>query len=366
MGFEDFLGNPRILEALRGMLRRKRTPSALLFSGPRGIGKFTLARMFAQAASCEKSLDDFCGTCESCQKIGRLSEPALLIEQGLTERGESADAAMVDRTPLIVETHPDVWLIPPDPVRLHTPVARPMIRIGQLRAVQRAAYFRPQAKRRIFIVDGADTMRWNDADVFLKTLEEPPETATFILLAPSPEDLLPTIRSRCLQFHFAPVPEDKIESFLETRVKLSPKDRKITAQLAGGSPGVALTLDVKESLRLRGAALRMIHQAIHSKDYGAIFAATEKFAKKEKEPFENILHLIYTLFTDLLEVSLCPKSSLPRNPDLRREIEALGNRINWEWVDRATRGLDLLEGRLPRNIGKQLGLDAYVSSLGSS
>ena len=111
MGFEDFLGNPRIVEALRGMLRRKRTPSALLFSGPRGIGKFTLARMFAQAANCEKLLDDFCGTCEPCQKIGRLSEPALLIEQGLTERGESADAAMVDRTPLIVETHPDVWLI---------------------------------------------------------------------------------------------------------------------------------------------------------------------------------------------------------------------------------------------------------------
>ncbi len=87
--------------------------------------------------------------------------------------------------PLILETHPDVWLLVPDPVRLRSPVARPMIRVGQLRAVQRAAYFKPQGRRRVFILDGADTMRWNDADLFLKILEEPPESATLILLAPT-------------------------------------------------------------------------------------------------------------------------------------------------------------------------------------
>ena len=102
--------------------------------------------------------------------------------------------------PLILEPHPDVWLLVPDPVRRLSPVARPMIRVGQLRAVQRAAYFKPQGRRRIFILDGANTMRWNDADLFLKILEEPPESATLILLAPSPDSMLPTIRSRCLQF----------------------------------------------------------------------------------------------------------------------------------------------------------------------
>nr|HEV7954962.1 hypothetical protein [Candidatus Acidoferrales bacterium] len=189
MGFDEFLGNQRILSALRGMLRRERVPSALLFTGPRGIGKYTLARRFAQAANCERLKDDFCGACDSCQKIARLAHPAPLIELGLAERGENADAAMVERTPLLIETHPDVWLVVPDPVRLRTPVARPMIRVGQLRAVQRAAYFRPQGRRRVFIMDGADTMRWTDADVFLKILEEPPECATLILLAPTPDSL---------------------------------------------------------------------------------------------------------------------------------------------------------------------------------
>ena len=59
MGFDEFLGNERIVTALRGMLRRERPPSALLFTGPRGIGKYTLARMFAQAANCERLKDDF-------------------------------------------------------------------------------------------------------------------------------------------------------------------------------------------------------------------------------------------------------------------------------------------------------------------
>src|SRR5271163_4921323 len=165
MGFSEFLGNERIVAALRGALRSDRVPHALLFTGPRGLGKYTLARMFAQAANCERLKDDFCGECGSCLRMAALANPGPLIEAGLGERGESADAAAVERMPLLIETHPDVWLIVPDPVRLRTPVARPMIRVGQLRAVQRAAFFKPQGRRRVFILDGADTMRWNDADV---------------------------------------------------------------------------------------------------------------------------------------------------------------------------------------------------------
>src|ERR1700730_14641405 len=258
MGFQEFLGNERIVSALRGMLRRDRVPSAVLFTGPRGIGKYTLARMFAQAANCERLKDDFCGECASCQRIAALRDPAPLIEAGLAERGESADAATVERTPLILETHPDVWLIVPDPVRLRSPVARPMIRVGQLRAVQRAAYFKPQGRRRVFILDGADTMRWTDADLFLKILEEPPDSATLILLATNPDSLLSTIRSRCMQFHFAPGRDEQMESFLKEHTAAKGPERKLLAQLSCGSPGMALSLDLEEATRLRKSVLELL------------------------------------------------------------------------------------------------------------
>jgi len=363
VGFGEFLGNDRIVRALRGMLERERVPSALLFTGPRGIGKYTLARMFAQAANCRRLRDDFCGECESCLRMAALADPAPLIQAGLAERGESADAAAVERTPLILETHPDVWVIVPDPVRLRYPVARPMIRVGQLRAVQRAAYFKPQGRRRVFILDGADTMRWTDADVFLKILEEPPESATLILLAPTPDALLPTIRSRCLQFHFAPVRAEQIEAFLKGRSERTPADRKLAAQLSEGSPGAALSIDLDESRRLRASVLHLLDQAVSGRGFADIFASTAQLAKQEQESFENILALFYSLFTDLLEYSFGPAGRDPRNPDLHREVESLGKKIDCDWVLRATRGLDAFESRLRRNAGRQLGLDALIASL---
>jgi DNA polymerase III subunit delta' len=364
LGWNEFLGNERIVSALRGMFGRERVPSALLFTGPRGIGKYTLARMFAQAANCERLRDDFCGECSSCRRIEQLANPVPLIEAGLAERGESSDTAAIERAPLILETHPDVWVLVPDPVRLRTPVARPMIRVGQLRAVQRAAYFEPQGRRRVFILDGADTMRWNDADLFLKILEEPPESATLILTAPTPDSLLPTIRSRCLQFHFAPVATERVERFLVERgVDRKPGERKLAAQLAAGSPGAALLLNVEESTRLRKNVLHLLEQAVNGQSWADIFAATAQLAKQEQESFENILELIYSLLTDLLESSQGPRSILPRNPDLRREIETLGRKIDGDWILRATRGVDQLQGRLRRNVGRQLGLDALMASL---
>src|SRR5438552_8814054 len=123
MGFREFLGNERIVAALRGALRAKRAQHAFLFTGPRGVGKFTLARMFAQAANSERLTDDFCGECATCKRIYLLADPQTLLEQGLIERGESADAATVERVPLILQSHPDVWALVPDPVRLKSPVA---------------------------------------------------------------------------------------------------------------------------------------------------------------------------------------------------------------------------------------------------
>ena len=363
MGFDQFLGNERIVAALRGMLRRDRAPSALLFTGPAGIGKYTLARMFAQAANCERLKDDFCGECDSCRRMAPLEDPVPLIKAGLTERGESADAAAVERMPLILEPHPDVWLLVPDPVRRLSPVARPMIRLGQLRAVQRAAYFKPQGRRRIFILDGANTMRWNDADLFLKILEEPPESATLILLAPSPDSMLPTIRSRCLQFHLAPVPVEEIDAFLKARSDKKPAERKLAAQLAGGSPGAALEMNLDESTRLRRSILKLLETAIQGEKSSELFAATAQLAKQEKESFENVLGLLYSLLNDLLELSQGPKNSFSRNPDLQAELQALSRKIDFEWVLRATQGLDQLESRLRRNIGRQLGLDSLLVSL---
>ena len=364
MPFSDFIGNPQIIAALRRMLAAGRVPHALLFSGPRGVGKFTLARMFAQAANCERHTDDICGECDPCRRIAVLADLAPLVARGLEERGPDPDAATVERVPLILQAHPDVWAIVPDPVRLRNPVKRPVIRMGQLRAVQRAAYFRPGGRRRVFILDDADTMRWDNQNIFLKILEEPPESATLILVAANPYDLLDTIRSRCLQFFFAPLRSEEVEGFLKERAPgLKPAERKLAAQLSGGSPGAALELDLAESTRFRREALRLMETAVAGSNFTAVFEQTARLAKEEKQGFENLLAVFYSFLNDLLELSHGTGSRVLRNPDLMRELQALSKKTDLEGVAMAVAQLDELHGRLRRNISRQLGLDALAVSL---
>jgi DNA polymerase-3 subunit delta' len=365
MGFPEFLGNQKIVAALRGAFRSSRVPHALLFTGPRGVGKYTLARMFAQASNCERLTDDFCGECAPCRQIAQLAAPQKLIEQGLAERGESADAATVERTPLILQGHPDVWALVPDPVRLKNPVVRPTLRIGQLRAVQRAAYFQPMRRRRVFILDGAETMRWDVASVFLKILEEPPGSATLILTAPSPFSLLPTIVSRCMQFHFAPLPLAEVEAILKAHSDRKPLDQKLAAQLSEGSPGLALEMDLEDAVEKRRAALRILERAARGQGFAQLFADTLALAKDRESSFDDLLTVFYGLISDLLELAAGIRSPLLRNPHLTKELQTLASAINIGWVRSALAGLDELAAGARRNLNRQLGLDSLAASLAS-
>jgi DNA polymerase-3 subunit delta' len=363
MSFAEFLGNERIVGALRGALRTNRVPHALLFTGARGVGKYTLARLFAQAANCERWADDSCGECATCQRIALLAHPQELIEQGLVERGESADAATVERVPLILQSHPDVWALVPDPVRLKNPVARPMLRVGQLRAVQRAAYFQPMGRRRVFILDSADTMRWDVANVFLKILEEPPGSATLILTAPSPYSLLPTIVSRCMQFHFAPLPQAAVEKILKEKTSRKPAEIKLAAQLAEGSPGLAMEMDVEKTAQARRNALRILERAARGQGFAQLFVDTSALAKDRDSSFEDQISVFYGLLTDLLELTSKVKEPALRNAPLAKELASLSNSVDSAWVLRAIAGFDELYAGARRNLNRQLGLDALSASL---
>jgi len=363
VGFSGFLGNEKIVAALRGALRNQRLPHALLFTGPRGVGKFTLARLLAQAANCERLPDDSCGECETCRRIAQLSDVEGLVTRGLSERGESADAATVERVPLILQTHPDVWALVPDPVRLKNPVARPTLRIGQLRAVQRAAYFRPVGRRRIFILDSADTMRWDVASVFLKILEEPPGNAVLILTAPSPYSLLPTIVSRCMQFQFAPLALAEVEKILKEKTNRKPTEVRAAAQLAEGSPGLAMEMDVDAIARRRRDALRILERAARGQDYAQLFSDTSALAKDRGVPFEEQLAVFYGLLCDLAELTSGIREPVLRNVALAKELLALSKTVETRWVQRALFALDELHAGMRRNLNRQLGLEALAVSL---
>src|SRR3981081_2116753 len=206
-------------------------------------------------------------------------------------------------------------------------------------------------------------MRWDLASIFLKVLEEPPESATLILIAPNPFQLLPTIRSRCLQFPFTPLAAAEVYQILSARTEMNPADRKLAAQLSEGSPGAAMDLDLEAAVKLRRDCLAVLERSLELRGASNLFASTSALAKSQEVAFENVLEVFYSLLTDLLDLSCYSSQNVLRNPSLRKELEALGKKVDVKWISKAVEGFDALHARLRRNINRSLGMDAVAISL---
>ena len=187
-----------------------------------------------------------------------------------------------------------------------------------------------------------------------------------ILLAPSPYSLLPTIVSRCLQFHFAPLSDAEVEKLLTAKKDRKPTERKLAAQLAEGSPGLAMAMDVDAEAKARRDALRILDRAARGQDFARLFADTAAIAKNRETPFDAQLAVFYSLLTDLLELTAGVRHPALRNPSLASELEALVKIVSPAWVQQAIAGMDDLASGARRNLNRQLGLDALAAELASS
>lgn len=362
MSFQDFVGNPETVGRLRGMLTRDRFPHALILSGPEGSGKFTLAQMLAKAMNCQTrpvsaGLADFCGVCENCRRIAQADDLEARFAEAVEAREGMRDADKRE-TRILIQSHPDVLILPPDPPQM-------MIKIDQVRRVTESVYYRPSAGgRRVYIFTESSFMK-EAANAMLKVLEEPPEFATLILLACNAGELLPTIRSRALEFSLAPLPVEEIAQLLARQhPEWGAKQRALVARLSGGAFGKACGLDLAAYVAAREDALVVLQSAVNSEDHSPLFKVTETYraGAEGRKKTEQLLRVLYSLLQDLMYI----KSGAPelvRNSDLARELERLANSLDFAWIAYAVNGLGKVESGMRRNLLRSLSLDAFATAL---
>ncbi|MFQ5776482.1 MAG: ATP-binding protein [Terriglobia bacterium] len=356
----DFVGNSRVVSVLWTMLASGRLPHALLFTGPKGVGKFTLATLFARAVNCESNEGDACGSCNVCRALTALDNLPGLVRAAQAARG----SASPDSVPLILRPHPSVSVLVPDGA---------FIRVNQMRYVVRQAYTMPAGTHRnLFLIDQAEKLRFDYADVLLKVLEEPPEHTTLILVTDAPFELRSTIRSRCIQLFFAPLARSEIETYLASaRREWTKADQQLAAALAAGSLGKALSLDFARTRETRRAALELLRAAVQeSVQPESLFGATAALAGKgsrigteaggSQEGFAFSLDILYTVFTDLVYLKVGVPDLGLHHPEIGSELQALSRRASWQWLSHAVTHLDQVKGWQRRNVNRQLALDAWA------
>jgi DNA polymerase-3 subunit delta' len=349
MGFETFIGNPEAVAAVRGMLASSRLPGALLFTGPDGVGKKTLALMLAKALNCERGPDDFCGVCVRCRKA---EEMLAATREDLARRGESKDASK--RVEGLV--YFDLQLI--------EPITR-YILIEQIRQLRSVAYTHPfEFPRRVFVIDEAQAIHWQASDLLLKVLEEPPETTTLILVCPNAYELRPTIRSRCRRVAFQPVDESTLSALLAEEGRVPKAQRALAARVAAGSIVKAKSFDLAEFERRRRpwfdfltALSAPAHEASAAPDWKALFDST-KALTENRDDFEETLKTGYTLLRDLVQIALAGPQAQVVNVDALPRLRTWGAKLGLESIERLKEGLDEAYRLQVRNVNQQLGLEA--------
>jgi DNA polymerase-3 subunit delta' len=339
--FDGYWGNRHVAVALCQMVAQQRVAQTLLFSGPEGTGKATLARRLGARL---------------------LGHPELIEKDDLSAAANRETVADRERwpadkrneDPLMFSTHPDFVTFAPDgPLR--------QISIPQTRLLKELAQYLPHhGSRRIFLIDGVDRANDQAANSLLKTLEEPPDHLILILTAANAYDLLPTIRSRAVPFFFAPLSPVEMREFVSAR-GLDQPERRIA--LAAGSPGVAASLDLEAHDRRRAAMLTLLKVASGAAPFATWIPVSETLARTKSEKLELHLKALYELLRDLL--ALTEGDGEIRNLDIRGDLQALAATVSFPWIRKAVARVDDVTQLVRRNIQKTIALDALIVALRS-
>ena len=294
--FGDLIGQETAAQTLRNAVISDRVAHAFLFSGSRGVGKTSAARILTRALNCLNTDNgDPCNTCENCHEINQNASPDVYEIDAASNRG--------------IEN------------------------IRELR--ENVNYVPARCRYKVYIIDEAHMLTLESFNALLKTLEEPPPHVKFIFATTDPYKIPPTIISRCQRYDFLRIPIKKMADFLETvvakeKLEITRKALEMIARNSVGGMRDALTsLDQILSFTDTSATDQKVAQILGILDSESRFAFIEAILKKNAaealqffQKLQEHGHDIHDILSDLLQTvkTISIMKSLGKNPALFQEL----------------------------------------------
>ena len=310
---DEIRGQDAPIALLRRCLGTNRLPHALLFHGPEGVGKRTVALWLAKSLLCEKGGGEApCGACDACRTLESRNHPDFFFVTRQPKRPDAPEESEDEE---------------PSAPRERAGSLRPFVVIDQIREiVEHSSYAPRQGRCRVFVVDPADRMNPAAQNALLKTLEEPQSRSVLVLVSARPHALLPTVRARAFAVPFAPMRSDVLTDLLRSR-GYSTEEARQRAALSGGRPGRALEIDLDSRLALRDAMLSDL-ESLASK-HPAIAGMSPMAARLAGDSEDDVLdrlELLEEILRDAARAGAGPASL--QHSDRTDRIRALGRALS--------------------------------------
>jgi DNA polymerase-3 subunit delta' len=318
----NMLGHEWAVDMLHQHAARGDVRHAYLFCGPPGLGRRTLALRLAQALNCTRPIAPGipCGTCRDCKQIQAMQHPDMNVIQALDADGLPKEGGT--------------------------------LKVDQVREVQHSLSLKPyQSKYRVALFLRFQEANDNAANALLKTLEEAPAHAILLLTADTPEQLLPTIVSRCEILRLRPLPVGAIESDLIER-GLDEERARLLAHISGGRPGYARRLmDDSTVLEKREERLNDLQTLLPAPRVEK-FSYAEKLAK-DKDAMRQVILVWLSYWRDVM-LRVAQAETPLVNVDRNMEIEFLAGRLNLSTARRVVNDLESVLEKMDKNVNSRL------------
>lgn len=332
MPFARLVGHRAVLALLARGVARDSLPPSLMFVGPEGVGKCTTAVALAQLLNCEQVVGagsdqpDACGRCATCKRIAAGTYSELLV----VVPGENAT-----------------------------------IRIEAVRDVLERVPYRPfEGRRRVVIVDRADTLQPGAQNALLKTLEEPNSSTVFVLVTARPDSMLDTVQSRCPRLRFGQLDANDVATVLMRDHRYNESDARARAAASGGSPGRGLQQATEQFEQSRARAEQVLSSLAKGVDFRRRLEAGRLLAEKgegsapkrstiygsERALLSERLRALASLLRDLGVLVTRSDSRWLANADRARQLSTLVPSFDADRLVRAFSAVDNARQALDRNV----------------